>query len=82
MNVPLMKNIEAAIGEADPQPLAPPFGEPQGEVVRMGDDLLLGGERGVRQDLAAQFREVRAFKDGLAELTNFQHGGGRGFGMG
>ena len=52
-----MQNVEAAIGEADAQPLVAPRTHAGVESLEICDDLFLGGKRRVRQQLAAQFVE-------------------------
>ena len=70
-----MQEIEAAIGEADAQPVPPPFGEPLVEHRPVEHDLVLRRERGRRQDAVAQFGERDRRGAALADDD-----GGRGIG--
>ena len=68
-----MQKIETAIGEADAQALAAPFGETLAEHRAVEHDLVLGSGRGGRQQAMAQF--VDAYRRG-ARLAD-HHGSAR-----
>src|SRR5882672_5729364 len=56
LDVAGMQNIETAVGETDPQALLAPVRKLTLEVAACRDDLFLGREEGMRQNLSPQFR--------------------------
>ena len=62
-----MQEIEAAIGEADAQALAAPFGKPFVEHRAVEHDLVFQRGRGGRQQAMAQFVDVHGRGAALAD---------------